>query len=83
MNIRSLRANMNKMLAYIDSLDNKFDVLGLSETWLQENETDMYFISGYNHIAFLRLHVERGSVSLYINHKYDVDIRRDISFRDK
>ena len=32
MNIRSLRANMNKMLAYIDSLDNKFDVLGLSET---------------------------------------------------
>ena len=83
MNIRSLRANMNKMLAYIDSLDNKFDVLCLSETWLKENETDMYSISGYNHIAFPKLHAERGGVSLYIDHKYDLDIRHDLSFRDE
>ena len=67
MNIRSLRANMNEMLVYIDSLDNKFDVIGLSETWLKENETDTYSISGYNHMVFPRLHAERASVSLYIN----------------
>ena len=83
MNIRSLRANMNKMLAYIDSLDTRFDVIGLSETWLKEIETDMYSISGYNHVAFQTVYAERGGVSLYINDKYHLDVRHDLSFRDE
>ena len=77
MNIRSLSANLNKMLVYIDSLDNTFDVI---RDMVKTQRDWCVLFSGYNHIAFPRLHAERGGVSFYIDHKYD--IRHDLSFRE-
>ena len=39
------------MLAYLETLSHKFDIIGLSETWLKESEADLYDIPGYNHVA--------------------------------
>ena len=54
MNIRSTRTNLSKMLAYLEVLIHKFDIIGLWETWLKESEIDLYNIHGYNHVAMLK-----------------------------
>ena len=46
MNIRSTRTNLSKMLAYLEVLTHKFDIIGMSETWLNESEIDLYNIHG-------------------------------------
>ena len=83
MNIRSTRNNSNKMLAYLETLNQKFDIIGLSETWLKENEVDLYNIQGYNHVAMPKVYAERGGVSLYVRNIFNYEIRKDLSFRNE
>ena len=59
MNTRSTRTNLSKMLAYLEVLTHKFDIIGLSETWLKESEIDLYNIHGYNHVAIPRIYADR------------------------
>ena len=81
--IRALNMSVNHRDQWIFFNTLDYDVIGLSEIWLTENETDMYSISGYNHNAFPRVYAERGGVLLYINDKYHLDVRHDLSFRDE
>ena len=70
MDIRSTRANLCKMLAYLEVLTHKFDIIGLSETRLKESEINLYNIDGYNHVAMPRICAERGGFSLYLSEKH-------------
>ena len=36
-NIRSVAKNMNKLDMYLNNLKHEFPIIGLSETWLNEN----------------------------------------------
>ena len=43
-----------------------FDVIGISETWLTDDNKDLYSISNYQHISNVRKTRRGGGVSLFI-----------------
>ena len=78
-NVRSSSANFHKLLDCIDSLEHSFSVIGCSETWLKEYNSDLFNINGYNHEYNLRAGKKRGGgVSLYVSNKIQYQVRDDI-----
>lgn len=73
LNIRSIQKNLNNFDLYLHNLDIKFDIIGLTETWLNENNADRYRLSGYNVEHNTRKGKKGGGVSIFIkehiNHK--------------
>ena len=49
-NIRSIPANLSKLIQYMSNLNVNFDIIGLSETWLTETNKDIYNLDGYDHV---------------------------------
>ena len=71
---RSLSSNYNNLKDSITALELKFDVIALSESWLSENDSDLYHIDDYNMFSNHRVNKKGGGVVLSINnflqHKY-------------
>ena len=66
-NTRSMAANFNKLKACIAQLDYKFDVIAISETWMNNNENEEFQLENYNAYYISRHHRTNGGVALYIN----------------
>ena len=68
LNARSLKANFTQINNYIDTLDNSFDIIAVSETWF-DNTVNMneFCISNYNAIYTNRCNKRGGGVLLYVN----------------
>ena len=47
MNIKSLSKHFDELQQYIYSLTYDFSVIGISETWLKENDANLYALNGY------------------------------------
>ena len=47
-NIRPIGANFDTFNCFINLLNNKFDILSFSESWLNDNNKDLYTIEGYD-----------------------------------
>ena len=47
-NIRSLNRNLDNFIMFIESLEFEFSVLCFSETWLRDDNCDLYGIPGYS-----------------------------------
>ena len=54
-NARSLIKLFNSITNYLYSLHHKFDIIVISETWLNEYNKDLYFIVDYNNIHITRI----------------------------
>ena len=65
-NCRSLASNFIKLKDSITALEFKFDVIALSESWLSDNDNDIFCIEGYNILSCSRLNKKGGGVVLYI-----------------
>ena len=65
-NARSLVKNYNEITNYLNSLNHKFNVIVISETWLNVYNKDLYFIEDYNNIHITRDHKRGGGISLFI-----------------
>ena len=66
LNIRSLPANLSNMLCYLDNLQFDFDIIGISENWLTDDNKNLYSINNYDHICNNRTDQIGGGVSLFI-----------------
>jgi len=66
LNIRSLRANFNEFLLFLDSSRTKFDVIALTETWIRHDELCRYSVHGYTSYLQERNGNRSGGVMLYI-----------------
>ena len=68
LNIRSLAANGDDFISYIETLDVKFDIICLSETWLNDsNVIDNHFFPLYNSYHSFRPAGKRGGgVSIFV-----------------
>jgi len=64
MNIRSLKANINEHLLLLNSIHHSFDVIVLSETWL--NEDINFMINGYEAVSLYKLNKSDG-LSIFVN----------------
>ena len=47
LNIRSAVKNLNEFSVYLDNLKHNFSVIGISETWFQEANYNLYTIEDY------------------------------------
>ena len=68
MNIRSISKNYDNFVASLDSINLKFDVIAISESWLKDSTADIYF-PGYSSYHSTRPSRSGGGTALYIkNH---------------
>ena len=65
-NCRSLASNFIKLKESITSLEFKFDVIALSESWLSDNDNDIFCLEGYDILSCSRLNKKGRGVVLYI-----------------
>ena len=69
LNIRSIRKNLGYFEVYLKALDYDFSLIGISETWLQDNTCDLFHLDGYNFFETHRTTKTGGGVGLFINEK--------------
>ena len=79
-NIRSLNSKLLSLTACLNTLQKEFQIIGLSETWLNEQNKADAKIRYYNAIHSCRDTLSRGGgVSLYIHESMDFKERSDLS----
>ena len=61
-NCRSLLGNFDKFRVLTTNLSNSFSVIGLSETWLNDNTHDLVNLPGYDFISNHRQNKVGGGV---------------------
>ena len=78
-NLRSMPQNFSSFSSYIQCLEHKWSLIGITETWLTKNNFDLYNLSGY---SFLEKHREDrggGGVGLFIPDNMNFIHRNDLS----
>ena len=78
MNIRSMPKNMNKFENYLELLNHKFSIIGITETWLKESTKQLYSLDGYQPIHICRPDRSGGGVSLLIKDHLEYTVRTDL-----
>ena len=78
-NIRSITNKHDDFVGYLDSLDHKFSVIGLTETWLNSNNVNDFPLNQYSFVGRVRNHKIGGGVGLYVNQSYQYRERHDLS----
>ena len=63
---------------YLEGLNHRFSVIGLSESWLSDHSVDHYSILGYRGEHRYRTSRSGGGVSLFIKESIDYIIREDL-----
>ena len=65
-NIRSLKQNFAGLERYLDLLNMKFTIIGVTETWLDEYDCDLYGLNDYNLVEKHRDSRRGGGVGIFI-----------------
>ena len=81
-NIRSMPKNLTHLHDYLDLLNIKFSILGISETWLHVGNYENYNISGYQAAHNYRASRQGGGVSLLIADDLTYIMREDLRVMD-
>ena len=82
-NIRSLNRNLDDFIMFIESLEFEFSVLGFSETWLRDDNCDLYGIPGFSICEKHRKNAVGGGVAIYARSDIAYTERNDISYFDE
>ena len=77
-NIRSARKNLGDFENYLNMLNHDFTVIGLSETWLNDN--DLYGLCGYKVIGHHRVNRAGGGVAVCVQTDVGFKERPDLSY---
>ena len=80
-NCRSIKANFDNMYKYLESLQIKFDVIAVSETWLTEHDDiNDFILPDYEILSINRTNKRGGGVMLYISNNIEYEKLNDLSF---
>ena len=82
LNVRSLPRHYNELDLYLHSLQYDFEIIGLTETWLTENNSDLYGIHDYQSINKFCDNRAGGGVSLYVKNSVNFEHRNDLGIFD-
>ena len=78
-NCRSISNFFENIECSLKSLNNKFDFVGLSETWLKINDnSDIFNIPDYTLLSRPRTDKRGGGVGLYVSDKTSFKLRDDL-----
>ena len=78
-NVRSLSAHEVELHALLHTLNHKFTVYGLCETWLKESDYSLYCLDGYTPIHKYRTDRRGGGVSLFVKAEINFELRDDLA----
>ena len=78
-NMRSIPNNLDKLIYYLEGIQHTFNIIAISETWLQEHNKTLYNIRGYNHEYVIRTNRVGGGVSLFIHSSLNYKVRTDLT----
>ena len=79
MNCRSLPKHHADIVSLLDSLECSFNVIALTETWLDPNDVKHYSFNGYNFVSKERTSKKGGGIALAIKEDVKYILRPDIS----
>ena len=79
LNIRSISKNLDKLELSLHNINHNFSCIGLTETWLTENNLDLFSLKNYTHISNIRKKKTGGGVSLFIDKNYQYKIRNEFN----
>jgi len=77
-NLRSIPNNIDKLTYFLEEINLRFNIIAISETWLQEHNTSLYNLRGYNHEYSIRDKRIGGGVSLFISKSIEYKTRSDL-----
>jgi len=75
LNIRSIRKNFDSLNLVLAGTD-EYDLLVLSETWINSEEAPRYVITGYDFHLHERLSRRSGGVGVYVKHNLSYEIEK-------
>ena len=78
-NIRSMPKNFTSFQSYLASLCLEFSAIAISETWLTNDNIELYNLPGYNMIGKCREKKRGGGVSIIIKESIKYKVREDLS----
>ena len=81
-NIRSASKNLSRFDEYLSNLHHRFSVVGISESWLKDHNSQLYGLEGYIGEHQCRTLKGGGGVSLFIRDNIEYFIREDISIKN-
>ena len=82
LNIRSVQKNIGTLESYLATLNHKFTIVGISESWLKDHNADRYGLSGYNAIHKYRSTRAGGGVSIFIQDDIEFFCRDDLCYQN-
>ena len=78
LNIRSIRKNLDCFEMLMDDLQHDFSLLGVTETWLKDDDCALFDIEGYNMVEKHRQKQSDGGVASYIKDSVKYTVRNDL-----
>ena len=78
-NIRSIRKNFDSLIEILEQLEHSFSFIVLNETWLENNEHDMFKIDNYDVVSMPRSR-HGGGVLIYFRRYIKASIIDHLSF---
>ena len=81
-NIRSMKANLTSFEICLQNLEFQFSVIGITETWLSDSNSDLYTIDGYNFIETHRTERSGGGVGIFLRSNILYQRRSDITLNN-
>ena len=78
-NIRSIPKNLSTFENYLSTLDIRFTVIGITETWLNANNSDFFYLNGYTGEHAYRQNRSGGGVSIFVRSETDYTLRSDLN----
>ena len=78
LNIRSLRKNVGSFEILLDGLQHKVSLLGVTETWLKDDDCNLYDIEGYNKLNKHRQNRSDGGIVIFLKGSIEYTIRNDL-----
>ena len=65
-NIRSQKANLSSFEICLENLQFNFSVIGMTETWLNDYNCDLYSLNGYNFVEAHRSGRSGGGIGIFL-----------------
>ena len=82
-NIRRFKANLGSFETCLVNLNFEFTVIGVSETWLCDDNCDLYNLDGYHFTEVHRTCRSGVGVGIYVKNSIPVLNRRDLKVEDE
>ena len=75
LNVRSLKTNFISMQRYLDVIQFEFDIIAVSESWLNDHDDLTQFcLEGYEIVNMNRINKRGGGVLLYISNRIEYSV---------